>query len=337
MIDHRNDQPRRSPSLGWALLLLFSTVFHLAFVEESRSEERERQLSWQPTLALGFNVHSQGLEGTTETPRFVPADPPNPASGWFATGRGEKNRLQNIFFDAKVGLYAPPFSSEGLTPRLFIYAGAQMPFTDTFTAYRYNRAYAEGKTVGVCGGSDPGFNPPLADLSSCAITARNNVKLNGTWYAGLGVEFTLPYRQRRFHLRPSIAYMGQSYSATGDVETFEFERNVSIFREESVSGSHGSQVVHGFGPAFELGIDFAQVGPIGIEIYLETRFAWLIGNRDVSFSDDPQMRTCTTTVTARDGSKTTTPCATDQLSAEFSVGLDQFIAQGGAGLRFTWK
>lgn len=342
---------RRSPSRAWPLLFILSTALNLALGDESSGEEATKGNAWQPTLALGFDIHSQGLDGNSEIPPLFledPGPPVVPESGWFTIAQGEPGKLQNIFFDAKVGLYAPPFYEEGLTPRLFIYAGGQLPFTDTYTSNRYNRAYAERQTIGPsgmpgpegqarCGGFQTIQNQTLPALTSCAVTAKDTLTLDGTWYAGLGVEVTLPFRNRSFHLRPSLGYMGQSYTVVGSVETFEFLRNVSVFVEESVAGSSDRKIVHGFGPAFELGIDFARIGPMAIEFYLETRFAWLIGNRSVSFSDNPEQRMCTSTKTDKEGVKFPTLCSTDELAGNFTTSLDQFIAQGGAGLRFTWK
>lgn len=317
---------------------------------EKASHAARGESSWVPTIRAGFNVVNQDLDGAT---RAVQLDPSPILWARILRQDSSEGTLRNLFFDGQVGLFAPAFYEGGLAPRLFAYAGGEIPFTDRFDALRSVTARQDTFTVGFCGGQTvtseaiPGVQPERRqpDLRSCAIQSRNQVIVDGFWYAGLGVDITLPIFGRSFHLRPSLGYFGQRWMGSAEIEASKFSYSGTEFTNEIVSGSSSKQIAHGIGPAIELGIEVARLGPVSIDIYLESRFAWMLSGRKARYTSDRSSCQLETLGVVQPACRyigdprplpNTANVATRDISGDFESSIGRFVAQGGAGLRFRW-
>ena len=340
--------PRFAHAGGLVSLLAAATAAWGESAESANTESAKTargESAWVPTIRLGFNVVSQDLDATTQSVQLEPNPNLRPWAPVFRDD-GSEGTLRNLFFDGEFGLIAPAFYEGGLAPRLFAYAGGEVPFTDTFDALRSVTARRQPLTAGFCGGSSisaGGFRP---DAFSCTVQSRNQVTVDGFWYAGLGVDITLPFFGRSVHLRPSLGYFGQRWRAFGQIESAITSFSTTEVTDQMVTGSGSKQIAHGLGPALEMGIEVARVGPVSIDVYLETRFAWMLwGDRQVHFASSQS--SCTLTVMDEvqpecryygdpPPDETNPNLATPDISGDFSTGLGRFVAQGGAGLRFRW-
>jgi len=267
---------------------------------------------WTPTLSVGFDVQNQSVDAETETNNLTNVG-----------GSASTTILSSLFrFDG--ALYSPSLVASGGTPRLFAHAGAQIPLSAEQAILRENEEF-----LPVLGGSGdpsdptnvncptteeiPGSVPP-ATYTSCDHIAATDLIYDINWYAGLGVEFTLPVSQRRFKIRPSIDYFGQPLEFRANATRADRGgENSEVLRRISITGS-ASETVHAVGPRLTFDIEAARVGAFSLNIFLETQFYWILSDRDIAFSG-----------------------TSNGASADFRVKLDPLIAQGGGGLRIVWN
>jgi hypothetical protein len=287
-------------------------------------EESPESPGWTPSLSVGFGITSQSLSGTSST--TLQAANGNPV----VLGAGDSNDLRAQYFSGTAELYAPPLTDGGWAPRLFVHAGGQIPLSDEFVAQNYLGTFGTGDDLaGNCkGGVEPitGGTQTLQPRA-CVVRGKNTVSLNGNWFAGIGVDLTLPISRRQFHLRPSIDYFGQSWEAEGLVARTSA---VSVRpdpplpalppaervqnRIEAIKATSDTNIMHGVGPRLQLVLQLAEVGEFGVDLFLETQFYWILSDNDVQFS----------------GSNAAG-------SASFESEVDSFVGQGGGGIRVVWK
>jgi hypothetical protein len=289
--------------------------------------------SWQPAFSVGFGVQNQGFETSVDSDPLLslggspPAcQPPCIYDGLGISGSESASVLASLFrLDA--ALYTPAIFAGAGVPRLFVDAGAQIPLSEGFAILRLNEEFNRftepmgivdevcptGEEVPVGGGGN-------SIVGGCDHAGETDLSYDVSWYAGLGVEFTLPVSRRQFKLRPSISYFGQSLSFDANARRVDRSGRViggppegTIIREPSVSASTDA-LVHALGPRLTLDVEAARVGNFSLNVFLETQFYWILSDRDISFSGQ-----------SADG------------TADFHVKLRPLIAQGGAGLRVVWR
>jgi hypothetical protein len=271
--------------------------------EQSQAEPQKESPGWTPSISVGFGLTSQSLDGTAET------DLPTADGGTVPIGAGISNDLRAQYFEPSASLYSPPLLDGGWAPRLFVHAGGQVPLSNTFIAQNY---------VGTFGiGDDLNGNCPAPDPRACVVKSKSSVMLNGNWFAGIGVDLTLPVSRRQFHLRPSIDYFGQSWQAESSIERTSTTNPpgqplTSLF--ETIDASSEKKIMHGVGPRLQFILELAEVGPIGVDLFLETQFYWILSDSAVQISGS-----------SADG------------NASFTTEVDSFVGQGGGGVRIVWK
>jgi len=118
---------------------------------------------WTPALSLGFGVQFQEISGRSA------------ASFADFSQQGEANDILTGDFRGRIELAAPPFYEEGFSPRVFVHAGFNAPFSDEFLSERTNNSFSS---------TDPAFaancsvTPPNPAILSCDTKARNSVTPN---------------------------------------------------------------------------------------------------------------------------------------------------------------
>jgi hypothetical protein len=292
---------------------------------ESPDEPSSR---WQPAFSVGFGVQNQGFETSLDSDPLVVDDPGPPPtySGLGVSGSDSATVLAPLFrFDA--ALYTPVILVDAGAPRLFFDAGAQIPLSEGFSILRLNREYSQTRLPP--GGNLSEFCPdfevlPDGVIRGCDHAGAMDMNYDVIWYAGLGVEFTLPVSRRQFKLRPSVGYFGQSLQFDGTVSRVDRAGRPrlgfpddppegTILRELSVSGST-DEIVHGLGPRLAIDAEVARVGAFSLNAFLEAQLFWILSDRDISFSGQSA-----------------------DVTADFDVKLRSLIAQGGGGLRIVWR
>ena len=247
---------------------------------------------WEPTLSVGFDVQNQGFETDVDSSLGV--------SG------SESNTVISSLFRFDTALYTPTLVEPGGAPRLLIHAGAQIPLSAEHALLRLNREF-------LVGGPDTGQSCPIGGaVLACDHAGTTDLIYDLNWYAGLGVEFTLPLGRRQFKLRPSVDYFGQSLGFEGSVARVDRNFQGGVVDRFSVSAST-SEIVHAVGPRITFDVETARVGAFSFNVFLETQLYWILSERDIYFGGQNA-----------DG------------TADFHVKLRPLIAQGGAGLRVVW-
>lgn len=309
---------------GFLTLLAITAVAAAAQGEDAGKTVR----GWTPSLSVGFSIFNQDSGGEIE-------------SGYtddFGTGRSD--RMLTSTFNTELTLLTPALGTSAVEPRFFVRAGFQVPLSDTFTAQKIARTLT-GPTrettplpftpdfFEVC--PDATFAPVGGPVISgtCQINGEIAITVNVNWRAGLGMEFTIPWGDRHFSIRPSLDYFGQSVEANGSNSRIQKPGQPSI--RDTVSVNSGTQIMHGIGPSLEFDLDVARAGPVTLEIFLTTSFYWLLGSNEFGF-EGSGVRTC-----SAPGTPICSPEVVNYVpTGTFSAEVGDFVAEGGAGLRIVW-
>jgi hypothetical protein len=206
--------------------------------------------------------------------------------------------------------------------------------------------------------------------SDCNANLRAKTSIDLMWTAGVGFEVTLPVLSRQFHLRMSANYLGQSF---GDIRA-SFDRT-SSFDVCTTAATQGGvpfsgcgtssgvgvlihpkytapQIVgytsgsgfttHAVGPRVKIDVDVFKRGDLRMSLFLELGVAWLLGAPESTLVLElpDQVYNCSTeTTSAYCGYKA--PTAQNPTGEKpqvfYTVSPDNFIAQGGGGIRIVWS
>jgi hypothetical protein len=277
----------------WAVLAVPAPMASAEAGTELRAAAR-----WLPTFSVGFDVQNESLETQLDSSLGIPAS-------------DGKLVLSSVFrFDA--ALYSPVLASGFGSPRVVFQAGAQVPLSKSQSALRFDRQvpFNDAAVSTLCDQS-------VANVDSCDHSGAVELRNQLSWIAGLGVEFTLPFAQRQFKLRPSIDYFGRSLKLNGMVERMDLgDPGVvgpsGLLQTTSISAS-SSQLLHALGPRVSLDIEAARLARFSLNVYFEGQLYWIFSDRSFAFGGSNNGDT-----------------------ASFGVAFDPLVSQGGAGLRIVW-
>jgi hypothetical protein len=273
-------------------------------LDEDRESEKE-ELEWMPSLAISWGAYSQSMDGTTTA---------SESSITPSTG----DSLITTMFQFEGKLHTPFQLDVPSKPRLFMTVGLQIPLADELIAERIDESFDRGEAgfPSNCPDTIPGPNPPPDPneglASTCSLAIRNRVSIDAMWYAGLGVDFTLPVLDDQFHIAPAVEYYGFAAQTVG-----EFKRSTSglglndLVEVADVVGD--AEVYHGISPSLTLSVDVFEEGPWRWSMFLQGRAVFVLNDPDTS---------------AR------TTLGTNQI--DFFTDLDDVIAQGTGGIQIQW-
>lgn len=303
----------RTTALAVVAAILALGLTGTASVSAAEGEPGE---GWAPALRFGFGLHLQGLDGNAVAPNSTLAIQTDPA---FRTAGAPGDSA--VTEEVRVGLrvYAPEklLPESAFAPRLFLEGGFEKPLDDGFIASRYNFDFDILNTGGV-GGDVSAFCPEAPPTQSCSYEAKTTVDILYNWWIGLGADFRLPIADGQYHLVPTLAYFGQAFESEG-VFSVNLSQTLGSDEPRRITSEGDEEILHGIAAGLGLEIDVFEGESVSARIFLETRGAWLLNDREVPFSG-------------------TNPVPTvDFQSADFLVRPSGFVltTAGGVELRFT--
>ncbi len=271
---------------------------------------------FEPAVMIGFGVHAQNLRGS-QSADFV------------SIPKGRQGKLRFSFSEAEAMLFTPTLT-ETFGLRLFLRGGGQFPFTrdqvaeNSRISFDVNRdgaavysANCAAPPANEPGRTTPGFALNTGGTGFCEVKGRNEVIVNGSLFAGVGADFTLPFGGYQFHLRPSINWFGQSmkgeastvrnstlsrkFNCTSRVPEIDMlpcndpttnESGTDIVdkyalqftRRDEVRSKTGERWMHGIGPRLELDIEVAKVGNMVFEFFAQVGIYWILTDRTITHS-----------------------------------------------------
>lgn len=307
----------RPASLASLLVALF--VVSSAGAADSESEGEPE--GWSPAFRVGMGVHVQGLDGNLFSPdslepiRLPPTDPlvPDRSS---PGAPGDSATVQILRLSLR--LYSPEdlIYESRWAPRLFFEGGFELPLDDGFTAARYNADFDSNPT-------NP--NEPLPAVacpeatmgSSCSYSGRATVDILYNWHAAIGTDFRLPIARGQYHLVPRVEYFGQAFDSEG---RFDLALTQSFGSEDlrPIRADGGTEILHGIGATLGLEVDVYRGSTIGTRIFVESRAAWILSDRENEFEG-----------------RNTVPTVNFN-TAEFILRPSSFVVTAAAGIEIRW-
>ena len=279
---------------------------------DARVVDRERadeELEWLPSLAISWGAYSQAMDGTT-TSSISSITP--------STG----DSLITTMFQFEGKLHTPLQLDVPSKPRLFVTLGLQIPLADELIAERIDESFDVGDAgfASNCPANIPGPNPTPdpnnGNSTTCSLSIRNRVSIDAMWYAGLGVDFTVPVLDDQFHVSPALEYYGFAAQTVGEFKrsTGGTENNVRL--DDFIEGADvvgDPEVYHGISPSLTLSVDVFEEGPWRWSMFLQGRAVFVLNDPDT------QARTS---------------LGSNQI--DFFTELDDVIAQGTGGIQIQW-
>jgi len=226
-------------------------------------------------------------------------------------------------------LMGPMFESLPGSPRLFAQGGVQIRLFssdqifvigDPSVPLQPERGLIQHNNNGLSTQDLPGD----FEGQGSAVTGRFQ---DPSWYAGLGVAFSVPIGiNRLLYIKPSVQYSLEKIDLSGALTTVNEPvprvdpipcnsgpNHPDCIREFFVhrSGAATSTTDHSVGLGIEVAlVPFRKARPIRVAVYAEARFLWLVSGSTTRFADPGGVAT-------------------------YSVTRDDFGIQGGGGLRFS--
>lgn len=242
-------QRGREGMAGFACVL--PTVLMLLAAGGARAAEAEEDgraktwlHGWSPALNVEFGIHAQELKATGETT--------------FGARDGGTNTVSTLLARIEAGVVSPPLAFVPGAPRLFLRGGGSIPLRET-GATIISSQRIDGAEFGT-------------DIS---------VSFKDMWHAAVDLRFLLPipgqtirirpgfeYLQSRFRLEPAFTFRSQPTPGNENPPTLDFK-------------SRSDSDVHRFiGPTLAIESNVLRVGPVAIDVFLQGRVYFLIGDRD---------------------------------------------------------
>ena len=132
------------------------------------------------------------------------------------------------------------------------------------------------------------------------------------WYAGIGIDFTLPVAENQFHIQPSIDYYGLAIQSVGELERSSSGSFLDDFVEQA-NAVGNAKVFHGISPTLALSVDVFEEGPWRWSMFMQGRAVFLL--------NDPRV---------------TSSSVLDANSVVFKAGIDDLILQVQGGFQVQW-
>jgi len=243
------DRMKRAMSSRSAILAALSLL--VAFPAAAEDERPD----WMPYIELAVDLHEDRINSQVRTP--VPAF--QIYSGFFPYSNTP------VGFSGRLGVLSPKIELIPAAPRVFLDAGVYAtPETNEIIFDRGN------------------LDASLGAQEGSRIRRRFR---NPAAAAGLGLEFTLPWVQERFRLKPSVEYEWEKIRVQGRF-AFDFGGAIGVndFREQREEDYH----------QLGWGLESEMVVYGGLSLYVDLRMLWVVsGSELISFSNEPDNVTWT--------------------------------------------
>jgi len=272
----------------------FAVALWIAPAGSAQEDAAGTSSRWTPGFAVGFDVQNQSLEAEFDSS--------------FGIGGSRGSTILSSVFSFDASLRSPVLLHGAGAPRLVLHAGGQVPLSGSQSLLQVNKQYVfTDLSVGqFCPTGDPG-------IDSCDQSGLMEMTQDFGWYAGLGVEFTLPVSERQLRIRPSVDYFGQALRFEGQVDRIDRGPPDGHVVQTSRISASADELTHAIGPRLAFEVEAVRLGEFALNVFVEGQFFWIVSNRDFPF------------VGSNGGD-----------SASFRAELDSLVSQGGAGLRIAW-
>lgn len=274
--------------------------------------------SWIPSIEIGLETFDYNVDTTV-------VNQINPPSWQGNQSEAERQTMFRIGGEPM----GPSFENLPGRPRWFAQGGAQIRLFssdnifgdgDPMVPLQPELQLAQYPTNGLEQLELPGD----FEGQGSAITARFQ---DPSWYAGLGVAFSVPIGTNRLlYIKPSVQYSMEKIDLSGALTTVDepiprvdplpcgVREAQQCIREFFAHRSREktSTTDHSVGAGLEVALVlFRSVRPIRVSLYAQARFLWLVSGSTTRFADSDGVAT-------------------------YSVTRDDFGIKGGGGLRFSW-
>lgn len=261
-----------------------------AAVREARAS-RDETLAFMPSLAMSWGSYNQSISGTTS--QLLPDGMGGTETTAFERVAGDS--LITEYFQFTGRLHTPlKLDNFPAKPRLFLSGGVQIPLASGLIAERIDTTFTRrppGQTFDTPGYNDncpdvlPG--PSGADIPSneCSVKIRNRVSIDATWFAGLGVDLTIPALDTNFHIMPAVEYYGLSIQTFGEFDRTTTGRLANDL-VESTSSVGDAELYHGVSVSLAVGVDVFEEGPWLWSMFLQGRTVFLLNEPGISATGD---------------------------------------------------
>jgi hypothetical protein len=286
--------------------------------------------SWIPSIEVGLETFDYNVDTTVVNQINSPS--------WDGT---QKEAERQTMFRIGGELMGPMFEDLPGSPRLFLKGGVQVRLFSSDDLFREGASLKELQRVNVPvterqperdidRHTRSGFNglilPEEFSGQGSAVTGRFQ---DPSWYAGLGVAFSVPIgTDRLLYIKPSVQYSLEKIDLTAALTTVDEPEPKMVdpfpcgtkagdppcLRKFVIHRSRADTTTtdHSVGAGLEIAVvPFRTVRPIRVAIYAEARFMWLVSSSTTRFADVNGVAT-------------------------YSVTRDDFGIKGGGGLRFSW-
>jgi len=275
--------------------------------------------SWIPSIDIGLETFDYNVDTTVVNQINSPS--------WDGT---QKEAGRQTMFRIGGELMGPMFENLPGRPRLFAKGGLQVRLFSSDEIFgvghpivplQPERGLIQHNTNGL-----PAFDlPSYFEGQGSAVTGRFQ---DPSWYAGLGVAFSVPFGINwLLYIKPSAQYSMEKIDLSGILTTVDEPIPMvdpfpcgaradepPCIREFFIHRSRARVTAtdHSVGAGLEVAVvPFRSVRPIRVSLYAEARFLWLVSDDTTEFADPGGV-------------------------ASYSVVRDDFNIKGGGGLRFSW-
>ena len=261
-----------------------------AAIREARAS-RDETLAFMPSLAMSWGSYNQSISGTTS--QLLPDGMGGTQTIAFERVAGDS--LITEYFQFTGRLHTPlKLDNLPTKPRLFLSGGVQIPLASGLIAERIDATFTRrppGQTFDTPNYTDncpdvlPG--PSGADIPSneCSMKIRNRVSIDAMWFAGLGVDLTIPAFDTNFHIMPAVEYYGLSVQTFGEFDRTTTGRLANDL-VESTSTVGDAELYHGVSVSLAVGVDVFEEGPWLWSMFLQGRTVFLLNEPGISATGD---------------------------------------------------
>lgn len=283
----------------FAIFLVFLTSIGLAEISIAASgssnvanDEWPPEVDrWVPSLGVFGGFQQQDAEGTVAPSMLEPSAPqcvPDPGGVFCSVDQqiqpfaDDDNEIRRFRAGLSAELMSPSLLNQFGHPRLFVHLDPMV---------------SAGFEQRIAGSGDPGAmieakKPPAVTRSDERNFSGQGTKLSAdvapfSMNVGIGVAFNFEAFDRRIRVKPSVEYLGERLTVTGEVN-----RVVQVAERPLINTpSHfrfitlravDTQIYHAVGVGLEIEIDGDRVGPFVLSPFIAGRAYRFIGNLDVS-------------------------------------------------------
>lgn len=245
---------------------------------------RER---WLPSVSLGVEVYEERGTGTLVATGLAPAGVGGEIESFDSRNLTALRLLGELstpaLFDepVDVGLFelAP-------TVRAHLYAGTQIYPSRAFQSRITGRAGGlEGAVSAYLASRARNPSRPAQDPEDFSGhgAAFESGSTNETWIVGLGGSYRHEYDSFDLKLRASLEYFGERVETEMSVRAL-LEPSPDLFEFINADLST-TRTYHNLGPSLELETIVKRAGSLGLSIFLQARYLWNVGDRNLTLAD----------------------------------------------------